>query len=72
VPIFSEEVVDTTGAGDAVFSLVSMLSLKNHNPVLIPFFGNCIGALAVKILGNKRPVGATELIDFTNKLLSRP
>ncbi len=69
VPIFSEEVVDTTGAGDAVFSLVSMLSLRNHDPILIPFLGNCIGALAVKILGNRKTITSEELMNFTNKLL---
>jgi len=70
VPVFNEEVVDTTGAGDAVFSIVSMLSVKNSSPKLVPFLGNCVGALSVKILGNKRPVKKEELIGFIDKLLS--
>ncbi len=70
VPVFNEEVVDTTGAGDAVFSVVSMLSVKNNAPKLVPFLGNCVGALAVKIMGNKRPVKKEELTAFVDKLLS--
>lgn len=70
VPVFNEEVVDTTGAGDAVFSAVSMLSVKNTAPKIIPFLGNCVGALAVKILGNKRPVKKEELLGFVDKLLN--
>ncbi len=70
VPVFNEEVVDTTGAGDAVFSVISMLSAKNSAPKLIPFLGNCVGALAVKIMGNKRPVKKEELAGFLDKLLT--
>lgn len=63
-PVFSKEVVDTVGAGDAVFSLVSLVSKINKDPRIIPFLGNCVGALAVKIVGNSKPIAFGELSNF--------
>ncbi|MEM0465181.1 MAG: PfkB family carbohydrate kinase [Candidatus Pacearchaeota archaeon] len=66
---FTQEIVDTIGAGDAVLALTSMLSYKNIDPILVPFFGNCIGALAVKIMGNIRTVDSTELKKFVSYIM---
>ncbi len=68
MPIFSDKVVDTIGAGDAVFSLTSLLACRNADPMLIPFLGNCVGALAVQIMGNKEPVKSEKLQMFIEEL----
>lgn len=61
-PIFpTEKVIDTIGAGDAVFSSVSLLSYFNPDPLIIPVIGNGVGSLAVRILGNKEPIKFKEI-----------
>ena len=59
-----------TGAGDAVLSVTSLLAYKDVQPELLPFVGNCVGALAVGILGNKEPVRPKALYEFIKNLLS--
>ena len=68
-PIFSGEIVDTLGAGDAFFAITSLLAQQEVPPLLVPFVGNCVGALAVKILGNKKPIEAKSLFKFIEGLL---
>jgi hypothetical protein len=36
---------------------------------LVSFIGNAVGALAVQIVGNKKPVEKYELLEFINALL---
>ena len=69
VSSFTQEAVDTIGAGDAVLALTSMLAYKDTDPILIPFFGNCIGALAVKIMGNTRTIDSIELRKFISYII---
>lgn len=72
VPAFMpSSVLDSTGAGDAVLSVTSLLAYKGVQPELLPFVGNCVGALAVGILGNKEPVRPQALYDFIYDLLSK-
>ncbi|MBU2639906.1 MAG: adenylyltransferase/cytidyltransferase family protein [Nanoarchaeota archaeon] len=56
IPVFSKEIVDRIGAGDAYFSITSLCIPNNFPSDLIGFLGNSAGALAVKILGNKKSV----------------
>jgi len=65
-PAFAGNVVDSVGAGDAVLSVSALCALKNCPADLLPYIGNCVGALAVQILGNERPVNRKEL----NKMIS--
>lgn len=60
-PALATSVVDSVGAGDAVLSVTSLLTKLGCPGHLIPFIGNCVGALAVQILGNERPVDKVEL-----------
>lgn len=60
-PAMATSVVDSVGAGDAVLSVTSLLTLLGCPGHLIPFIGNSVGALAVQILGNERPVNKVEL-----------
>jgi rfaE bifunctional protein kinase chain/domain len=69
VPSFTKDPVDTIGAGDIVLSLTSLLAYKGIRPEIIPFLGNSIGALAVKIIGNKRSVDPQELKKFVAYIL---
>ncbi len=65
-PAMATSVVDSVGAGDAVLSVGSLLAYNKCNPEIKPFIGNCVGALAVQIIGNQRPVTKVEL----NKMIS--
>jgi bifunctional ADP-heptose synthase (sugar kinase/adenylyltransferase) len=69
VPIFSSKVIDTIGAGDAFFAFTALCALRGVPLELISFIGNAVGALAVKIVGNRRPVGKGELLEFVATLL---
>jgi bifunctional ADP-heptose synthase (sugar kinase/adenylyltransferase) len=68
-PIFSSKVVDTIGAGDAYFAFTAPLSLRGVPLDLVSFIGNAAGAIAVKIVGNRRPVEKGELLEFVATLL---
>ena len=68
-PIFSTETVDTIGAGDAFFAYTAPCLAQGLPLDLVSFFGNCVGALAVKIVCNKRAVEKDELLQFINTLV---
>lgn len=68
-PIFSAKVVDTVGAGDAFFAFTAPCVVRDIPLDLVGFIGNLAGALAVKIVGNRRPVERTELLEFAAALL---
>lgn len=68
-PIFSTNVLDTVGAGDAVLSITTMCAYANFPPEIMPFVGNCVGALAVQILGNKEPIKPIHLYKFMTGIL---
>lgn len=68
-PIFSSKVIDTIGAGDAFFAFTAPLVLRGVPLDLVSFIGNAAGAIAVKIVGNRRPVEKGELLEFISLLL---
>jgi sugar/nucleoside kinase (ribokinase family) len=68
-PIFSTKVVDTVGAGDAFFAFTAPLAVLGLPLELISFIGNAVGALAVQIMGNKKPVEKYELLEFIHTIL---
>jgi len=63
-PSFTTNPLDTIGSGDAVFCLTSLLACKGIEPELIPFYGNCMGALSTRIFANRRSIDTTELNRF--------
>jgi len=60
---FTTRPIDTVGAGDAVFSITSLLSYINEDEV-IPELANIIGAIAVKTIGNKEPITKNKILNF--------
>jgi bifunctional ADP-heptose synthase (sugar kinase/adenylyltransferase) len=70
-PAFSSQVVDSVGAGDAYLSVTALCARAGYRPELIGFIGNCVGALAVRIVGNRPPVEPGPLYEFIATLLRR-
>jgi bifunctional ADP-heptose synthase (sugar kinase/adenylyltransferase) len=68
-PIFSTKVVDTVGAGDAFFAFTAPCFARGMPLDLVSFIGNAVGALAVQIVGNKKPVEKFELLEFIYAIL---
>ena len=69
-PVFSNKVVDRTGAGDALFSVTSpLIFLKCPIPIL-GLIANCVGALKVKTVCNREPVNSIQLKKFITALLA--
>lgn len=68
-PVFSTKVIDTIGAGDAFFAFTAPCFARNFPPELVSFIGNAVGALAVQIVGNARPVERHELLEFIYTIL---
>ncbi len=56
IPAFAGNVVDRVGAGDAFFAIASLASSMGVPNEILGFLGNIIGAEAVEIIGNKKPI----------------
>lgn len=68
-PIFSTKVVDTVGAGDAFFAFTAPCVAQGMPLDVVSFIGNAVAALAVQIIGNKKPVEKYEMLEFIHTLL---
>lgn len=69
-PIFNTDVVDTIGAGDAYLSITSLLAESGASIEEIAFVGNAVGAMAVKIMGNKSYIRKVDLLKYLKTLLA--
>lgn len=69
VPAFATSVKDSVGAGDAVLSITSLMAYHGAPQDVIGFTGNCMGTLAVNILGNEHPVYKKDLIKFIHHFI---
>jgi len=69
VPVFSSKVVDRVGAGDAYFSVAAPCVAAGMPMDLVGFIGNAVGALAVRIVGNRSAVEPVPLYKFITALL---
>jgi rfaE bifunctional protein nucleotidyltransferase chain/domain len=69
IPVFSTEVVDRIGAGDAYLSITSPCVAAGIPMDVIGFIGNAAGALAVCIVGNRSSVEPIPLFKFITALL---
>ncbi len=69
-PTMRSSFTDRMGAGDAFLALTAPL-VHNRVPLdVVGFIGNAVGALAIGIVGNKRPIKKAELKDFISELLA--
>lgn len=68
-PVFSQRVVDRTGAGDALFAVTSPCVYRGFEPEVIGLIANCVGALAVETVCNREPIDAVKLFKFITSLL---
>lgn len=69
IPVFSKEVVDTIGAGDAFISITSPCVAANYPMEMVGFIGNAVGALAVRIVCNRDSVKPVPLFKFITALI---
>ena len=69
VPVLSREVVDRIGAGDAYLAVTAPCVAAGYAMDLVGFIGNAVGALAVRIIGNRTPVEPVSLYKFVTALL---
>ena len=69
VPVLSREIVDRIGAGDAYLSVTAPCAALGYPPEVVGFIGNAVGALAVRIVGNRTSVEPVPLFKFINALL---
>jgi sugar/nucleoside kinase (ribokinase family) len=70
-PVLSREVVDTIGAGDAFLSITAPAACAGLPGELLGFLGNAVGALAVRIVGNRESVEPDALRAYVRSLLGR-
>ncbi|MEK6616902.1 MAG: PfkB family carbohydrate kinase [Bacteroidota bacterium] len=68
-PAFATSIRDSVGAGDAVLSVTALCAYTNLKPEVISFVGNCVGALAVQIIGNEHPVYKKDLTKYIQHFL---
>lgn len=68
-PAFATSVKDSVGAGDAVLSVTTLCAFAEVPVEVTGFVGNCVGTLAVNILGNEHPVYKKDLIKFVSHFL---
>ena len=70
VPSFPRNVVDRVGAGDAFFVASSLFSVLGAQAELLGFAGNAVGSLAVSVMGNKKSIDKTSVMEYVQQLLS--
>ncbi len=63
-PGLTRKTKDVVGAGDALFAVSSLLEKEGLEGDLIVFLSNCVGAIAVNIMGNKESVRKDDLMEF--------
>lgn len=69
IPVFSKDIVDRIGAGDAFFSIAAPI-VCNKNPMeAAGFIGNAAGAMKVLIVGNRHSVEPAQLFKYITTIL---
>jgi rfaE bifunctional protein kinase chain/domain len=67
-PIITTSIKDTVGAGDALFTISSLLVYLGADNELIPFLANCTGGIAANTMGNKESVTKEKLLNFIKEV----
>ena len=69
IPVFSKEIVDRIGAGDAYFSITSPCVFRDFPMEVAGFIGNAVGAMKVLIVGNRASIEPVPLFKYIAALL---
>ena len=69
-PSLTTQTVDRVGAGDAFFAVTSLAAAMDVDEELIGFLGNVVGALAVEIIGNQKPIDKLGVKKWIKALLN--
>lgn len=69
-PALTLQVIDTIGAGDAFFSLASIVKKAGATIELATFLGNVAGALAANIIGNKQGIEKVNVMKYISTLMN--
>jgi len=69
IPVFSKEIVDRIGAGDAYISVTSPCAFNRLPMETVGFIGNAVGAMKVLIIGNRSSVEPVPLFKYITALL---
>ena len=69
VPAFTTHIVDRVGAGDTVFAVTSMAAVQNAPTEIIGFTANIVGAHAVGMVANQRPLDRIPLMKHIETIL---
>ena len=69
IPVFSSEIVDRVGAGDAFFAVTSPCVASEFPTDVVGFIGNMVGALAVRIVCNRSFIEPLPLFRFISTAL---
>ena len=67
-PALIEQTQDTTGCGDAYFSITTLLRMINYSGKKINFIGNSYAALHSQTVGNKKIYNKNELLNYVRSI----
>ncbi len=56
IPAFADRTVDRVGSGDAFFAVTALAAALGEPNEILGLIGNVVGALAVQVIGNKKPI----------------
>ena len=70
-PTFAPNIIDRTGAGDALLATISSLRMNNIPIEVATFFGNIAGSLLVGVMGNERAITSTDLQYEADKIINK-
>ena len=70
-PTFAPNIIDRTGAGDALLATVSSLRMSDVPIEIATFFGNIAGSLLVGVMGNERAITLTDLQYEAHKIINK-
>jgi rfaE bifunctional protein nucleotidyltransferase chain/domain len=69
MPVFSNKVVDTMGAGDAYFVITSLFASCGFEIDEIALIGNTIGSLKTNIRGHSKKIDFENFLSYLNRIL---
>ncbi len=68
IPALASSVKDTVGAGDALFTMASLMVYSDVDNNIVPFLANCAAGVKVSYMGNKKYVSKERLKNFIKEV----